>query len=104
MLNKSNMPRPLSAMASNRDGPGNGGLVRDRRVLIVVVGVFIAAALILGWNWFAAAAVPALLLSVLPCVAMCALGLCMAGRQDKTCHKPESDIADRYPKETGEPG
>ncbi|RWA97364.1 hypothetical protein [Mesorhizobium sp.] len=30
-----------------------------------------------GWSWLVAAGVAPLLLSVLPCVAMCALGLCM---------------------------
>ncbi|MGH6932594.1 MAG: hypothetical protein ACREEE_09195 [Dongiaceae bacterium] len=98
MLNKTIVSRPPSTKASNRYGPGNGGLVRDRRFLIVVAGALVAGALILGWNWLAAAAVPALLLSVLPCVVMCVLGLCMAGRRDKTRHKPVSEVADENPR------
>jgi hypothetical protein len=38
-----------------------------------------------GWSWLVAAGVAPLLLSVLPCVAMCALGLCMNRMAGKQC-------------------
>jgi hypothetical protein len=52
------------------------GFARDRRVLIAA-GVL---ALVLGagfnWSWLIAVGVAPVLLAVLPCAAMCALGLC----------------------------
>ena len=49
----------------------------SRLMLLFVAGVVIAAGLVLNWSWLVAAGVTPLLLSALPCVAMCALGLCM---------------------------
>ncbi|CZT37762.1 hypothetical protein GA0004734_00046630 [Rhizobium sp. 9140] len=46
-------------------------------------GLIVLGALVLGlgaafnWTWLVAAGIAPLLLSILPCVAMCALGLCM---------------------------
>ena len=37
----------------------------------------IVAGIAFNWGWLVAAGVAPLLLSVLPCVAMCALGICM---------------------------
>lgn len=49
-----------------------------------------AAALTVGigynWSWLVAAGIAPLLLSVLPCVAMCALGLCMSRMKGSSCH------------------
>jgi hypothetical protein len=58
-----------------------GGTIRHylggRRGLIILG----AAALVLGiafnWGWLVAAGIAPILLTALPCVAMCALGLCM---------------------------
>jgi hypothetical protein len=55
---------------------GLRGFAKDRRVLIAA-GVL---ALILGaafnWSWLIAVGVAPVLLAVLPCAAMCALGVC----------------------------
>jgi hypothetical protein len=50
---------------------------------LAVGGIALAAlGLGLGWDWLAAVGVLPILLSFLPCAAMCALGLCMAkGRE-----------------------
>jgi hypothetical protein len=48
-----------------------------RLVLLSIAGVAIVVGLGLNWSWLVAAGVAPLLLSALPCVAMCALGLCM---------------------------
>lgn len=57
-----------------------------------------AAALTVGigynWSWLVAAGIAPLLLSVLPCVAMCALGLCMSRMNGRSCH------ADAVPEES----
>lgn len=45
---------------------------------VAVGGIALAGAgLALGWDWLAAIGALPLLLSLLPCAAMCALGLCM---------------------------
>ncbi len=54
-----------------------------------MLGVFalVGAGLALGWPWLVAFGLAPLLLSLLPCAAMCALGLCMMGGKDgKSCH------------------
>ena len=55
---------------------------RGPAVLATVVAV---AGFALGWSWLVAAGVAPLLLSVLPCVAMCALGLCISRMTGKQC-------------------
>ena len=57
----------------NRIGP----LLRSPRGLIFSGIVIVGAGLALGWNWFAALGVAPLILSLVPCALMCALGLCM---------------------------
>jgi len=47
--------------------------------LVVIAGLFFS-----GWAWLVAAGLAPLILSVLPCVAMCALGVCMMGRSGKS--------------------
>lgn len=48
-----------------------------RRVAVVIwLSAAIAASLFLGWGWLVAVGLSSVVLSVLPCVAMCALGLC----------------------------
>lgn len=47
-----------------------------RNGLIVVAILAIGGGFYLNWNWLVAAGLAPLILGVLPCVAMCALGLC----------------------------
>lgn len=56
-----------------------------RRSLLVLAGLAIVAGLALNWSWLAAAGIPPILISVLPCLAMCALGLCMNRGSGKSC-------------------
>src|SRR3954468_7912264 len=49
-----------------------------RGPLILAVAVVAAGAAALNWSWRAAAGIAPLLWSLLPCAAMCALGLCMS--------------------------
>ncbi|PKA43877.1 hypothetical protein CWR43_09670 [Rhizobium sullae] len=60
--------------------------LRGQRGLVVLGDLMFAFGLGPNWNWLVAAGVAPLILSALPCVAMCALGLCMnrmAGLQGK---------------------
>jgi hypothetical protein len=44
-------------------------------IALGVVAVVVSA--VLNWSWLVAAGIAPLLITALPCVAMCALGLCM---------------------------
>ncbi|WFP60653.1 hypothetical protein [Mesorhizobium sp. WSM4904] len=65
---------------------------------LVAGGVAIAVAgLAFNWSWLVAAGVAPVLLSILPCAAMCALGLCMnriAGRSCATENVSSGEAAD----------
>lgn len=50
-----------------------------RTGVIVSLGLLAAVGLVLGWSWLVAVGIAPLLVAVLPCAAMCALGVC-AGR------------------------
>lgn len=56
-----------------------------RRGLIILAVVALVSGLVLNWSWLVAAGIAPLLLGVLPCVAMCALGLCMNRMSVKSC-------------------
>ena len=51
--------------------------IGKRRALILLGIVFAGAGVALNWSWLAAIGVAPVLLSLAPCAAMCALGLCM---------------------------
>jgi len=61
-----------------------GGRVSQRTTLTVLAVAAVASGLVLGWDSLAAAGLSGLVLAVLPCAAMCALGLCAGhlGRKD----------------------
>ncbi len=70
------------------------GLLRSRLGLILTAAVIVTAGLALGWEWLSAAGALPLLLSVLPCVAMCALGLCMMkGSNGKSCSSQQGSAS-----------
>src|SRR5437867_442549 len=50
-----------------------------RTGLILLAAVALGAGAYFNWGWLVAAGIAPLLLTALPCVAMCALGLCMKG-------------------------
>lgn len=59
--------------------------LRDRRIYWIGGAVLIVGALALGWNWLLAVGLLPILLAVLPCVAMCAIGLCAMNQGEKSC-------------------
>ncbi len=82
--------------ASQTSGTAAPSLARDlahaaryylggRRGLLVLAGVVVVAGAALNWNWLAAAGITPLLVSLLPCAAMCALGLCMSRMGGGSC-------------------
>jgi hypothetical protein len=52
-------------------------------IALIVLVVVIGAAL--NWSWLVAAGIAPLLITVLPCAAMCALGLCMNRMAGGSC-------------------
>ena len=62
----------------------------SRRGLLVLAAVALVAGLALNWSWLVAAGVAPFLLSALPCVAMCALGLCMSKGSARSCAAQDS--------------
>ncbi|HUZ67383.1 MAG TPA: hypothetical protein VMU56_06935 [Beijerinckiaceae bacterium] len=53
--------------------------------LLLLAAVVIGLGLVFNWSWLVAAGIAPVLLSVLPCLAMCALGLCMVGMRGRSC-------------------
>ena len=53
------------------------------RGLIVLGGAVIVAGLALNWSWLVAIGLAPLLLTALPCVVMCAVGVCMMPKKEK---------------------
>lgn len=51
--------------------------LRGRRAMMLGVFALVGAGLALGWPWLTVFGLAPLVLSLLPCAAMCALGLCM---------------------------
>ena len=71
------------------DGPGPTGWTprpamwgwMARRHLLAIAGVAaVAGGLVLNWGWLTTIGAAPILIAVLPCAAMCALGLCVVGR------------------------
>lgn len=75
-----------SETSSRRDFvPAARSYLGGRRGLIAAGAAVAVAGLALNWSWLAAAGIAPVLLSLLPCVAMCALGLCMNRMMGRSC-------------------
>ncbi len=57
-----------------------GGTVSQRAGIAVVGTAVIATGLVLGWDALAALGLTTVIVSVLPCLVMCGLGVCVACR------------------------
>ena len=62
--------------------------------LLVLGAIVLGLALMFKWNWLVAAGIAPLLLSALPCAAMCALGLCMR-RMPGVSSGTQPEVADK---------
>ena len=56
-----------------------------RRGAILATLIVATIGLAFGWGWFVAVGIAPVLLSLLPCAAMCVLGLCMQRMGGKSC-------------------
>src|SRR5712691_5898050 len=66
----------------------------NRWVLLVLGGLVLVAGIGLNWGWLVAAGLAPVLLSTLPCLVMCALGLCMMGRSGEKQSTASRDAGD----------
>ena len=61
--------------------------VTGKRGLIVLAVAIVGSGMIMNWSWLVAIGAAPLLLGILPCAAMCALGLCMNHGRNESCTK-----------------
>ncbi|MDA1098567.1 MAG: hypothetical protein O2967_06225 [Proteobacteria bacterium] len=59
--------------------------IGGRRGLIILAIGIAAGGMAMNWGWLEAVGAASILLAVLPCAAMCALGLCMNISGGKSC-------------------
>jgi hypothetical protein len=60
-------------------------ILGSRRFWLVLMAVAVVAAAAFNWSWLVAVGVAPLLLTLLPCAAMCALHLCTSKGADGSC-------------------
>ncbi len=63
------------------DPPNLQRWITKPRILILIGGVSVAIGLATSWNWLAAVGAAPIIVALLPCAAMCALGLCKFGKK-----------------------
>lgn len=66
------------------------------RAIVVLASASTTVGLAFNWNWLVAAGIAPVLLSVLPCVAMCTLGLCMHKGGGRSC-STDAAVSPRLP-------
>lgn len=75
-------PTALPAWVRNRKAWAIGGMT--------LAGIGLAHN---NWGWLTAVGAAPIILSLLPCVAMCALGLCIRGRSGQSCYNRNTGTA-----------
>ena len=68
-------------------------ILSGRRKFVLLGAAALAISLLLSWNWLVAAGLASLLLTALPCVVMCAAGLCMS-RMSQGSKTPAINLPD----------
>jgi hypothetical protein len=51
--------------------------VGRRNMILILAALAIAGGIAMNWNWLVASALAPIVIALLPCAVMCALGLCM---------------------------
>jgi hypothetical protein len=68
-----------------------GALPSSRTRWFALAAMLVAAGLAFNWSWLVAIGVAPTLVAALPCVAMCALGLCMNRKNGRAQAKEPAD-------------
>lgn len=105
-------PPAVPAPETTQDSPGAtkedsccavpAGRAGRWRSWLIGGAVIVPIALYGGWDWLVATGAAAVLIGILPCVAMCALGLCM-GRGKSKGAMTLADIRKTYEADSAEP-
>jgi hypothetical protein len=66
----------------------------NRWVLLALGAAVLVAGIGLNWSWLVTAGIAPILISVLPCLVMCALGVCMLCRSNEQQSTAARDAAD----------
>jgi hypothetical protein len=75
--------------------PGWRRWISGRRRAWWLAAIVILAGVALGWNWLAAIGALPVLLALLPCAAMCALGLCMNRNHGRACDQSNIESTEK---------
>lgn len=73
--------------------------LRGRRGWHVLGGIVVTVGLAFNWGWLVTAGIAPILISVLPCVAMCAVGVCCMRKRAGT--SAADTVPDQDPAEPG---
>ncbi|EIG62832.1 hypothetical protein [Bradyrhizobium sp. WSM1253] len=76
-MNRSQPTSSLDAMAGAVSRMAVRRYVTNKWFLLAVAGLALVGIAAASWSWLVAAGIASVLLSVLPCLVMCGLGLCM---------------------------
>ncbi len=79
------MEHNVARASSHRPWPHAIFHLSRRQTFLLAGATVLGIGLTLNWTWLTAIGVAPILISLVPCAAMCALGLCMRGGQTKTC-------------------
>jgi hypothetical protein len=85
--------KPLDRLSPIVSPPRLGALARPlgRRGWLILLGVVVLGlGAALNWDWLVAVGLAPFLVGVLPCLAMCALGLCMSPMGARSPEKAEA--------------
>jgi hypothetical protein len=82
-----NSLRPWSSATVRAARAAGRFLLADRRRVFFVAVAALGLGLALNWSWLVAAGIAPLIVGMLPCAAMCAVGLCMGGSGNRSCAK-----------------
>ena len=82
-------PETISTSLTSHRGPLSALRRLPRHTLLVAALILIAGGMALKWDLLVAAGIAPLILGLLPCAAMCALGVCMSRMGNGDCAKNE---------------
>jgi hypothetical protein len=69
--------KSLNTIAGNFSRTAIRRYVTNKWILLAAAGLTLVATAAINWSWLVAAGIASVVLSVLPCLVMCGLGLCM---------------------------